>query len=228
MAVIVPLAWHRRHNDVAHVLGLEVRVALEFVPRVVKGELCDLVNLVAALEQAAGGLMPEVMEMQILDAEDAACTGERRADALGIKRKDVLGPARLAFYDCPGLWGVLEAAVIAFLVPRMFRIPHQAGPADFVVVDPFQTRDFRLSSRRGDGEVDDRQHGNIRAPVTRGEVLAQARKFLRCRTPRASWATSGRTGSSLTLHAARSTTPIQIRSFITVAGPAPSARRRRT
>ncbi len=36
---------------------------------------------------------------------------------------------------------------------------------------------------------------------------------------------SGTTGSSLTLFAARRTTPIQIRSLSTVAGPAPSARR---
>jgi hypothetical protein len=45
---------------------------------------------------------------------------------------------------------------------------------------------------------------------------------------RASCAIFGLTGSSLTFFAARSTTPIQIRSFMTVAGPAPSPRRPRT
>src|SRR5580698_4471353 len=129
--------------------------------------------------------MPEVMEVQVLDAEDAARSGERRTDALGIKREDVLGLARLPFYDCPGLRRVLEAAVIAFLVPRMLRIPHQAGPTDFVVVRPFQAGDFRLSPRRGDGEVHNRHHGNIRASVTRGEVVAQPREFQRRRPPRA-------------------------------------------
>jgi hypothetical protein len=129
--------------------------------------------------------MPEVMEVQILDAEDAARSGKRRTDALGIKREDVLGLARLSFDDCPGLGGVLEAAVIAFLVPRMLRIPNQAGPTAFVVVRPFQAGDLRLSPRRGDGEVHDRQHGDIRASVARGEVVAQPREFLRRRPPRA-------------------------------------------
>lgn len=170
------LAWH---SDLAHVLGLEIRVALEFVPRVVKGELCHLVNLVAALEQAAGGLMPEVMEVQILDAQDTACTGKSGTDALGVVGEDVFACARLPFYDRPGLGGVLEPPVIAFLVPRMLRIPHDPGPTDFVVVDPFKTRDLRLSPRRGDGEVHDRQHGNLRASVTRGEVVAQPRALAR-------------------------------------------------
>jgi hypothetical protein len=134
---------------------------------------------------AAGGLMPEVMEVQILDAEDAARSGECSTDALSIKGKDVLGLSRLSVYDCPGLWRVLEASVIAFLVPRMLRIPHQAGPTDLVVVDPFEAGDFGLSPRRSGGEVHDGHHGEVRPLVTRDEVVAQLREFLRRRSPRA-------------------------------------------
>ena len=36
-----------------------------------------------------------------------------------------------------------------------------------------------LSPRRGNGEVHDRHHGNNRASVTRREVVAQPREFLR-------------------------------------------------
>ena len=73
--------------------------------------------------------MPEVMEVQILDAEDAARSGERRTDALGIKGEEVLGLARPVVLRL-SLGGVLEAAVVAFLVTRMLGIDLMAffGP----------------------------------------------------------------------------------------------------
>jgi len=46
-----------RPRELADILGLEIRVALELVPRVVERELRDLVDLIAALEQATGGLV---------------------------------------------------------------------------------------------------------------------------------------------------------------------------
>jgi hypothetical protein len=98
-------------------------------------ELRDLMNLIAALEQVAGGLVPQIVKAQVLDAEDLAGARERRADALGVVGKDVFACPRLA------------------------------------------------------------------------------------------WTISGRMGSSLTLLAALRTTPSQIRSLTTVAGPVPAARR---
>jgi hypothetical protein len=43
-------ALGRRRHEVADILGHEIRVALELIPRVVERELRDLVDLVAALE----------------------------------------------------------------------------------------------------------------------------------------------------------------------------------
>ena len=48
----------------------------------------------------------------------------------------------------------------------------------FVVVAPFQSADFRLPSRGGNGEIHDGLHGDLRAPVTPLEVLAQPRELV--------------------------------------------------
>jgi len=50
----------------------------------VEGELGDLVDLVTPLEQPAGRFVPQIVEAQILDAEQLARPGEGGANALGI------------------------------------------------------------------------------------------------------------------------------------------------
>ena len=80
-----------------------------------KRELRDLVDLVAALEEPAGGLVAEIMEVQILDPQDVARAGERRTDALGSYGKMYSTVRGVGLHDRPGPRGVLEAAVIAFL-----------------------------------------------------------------------------------------------------------------
>ena len=76
-----------RRYELADILGLEVRVALELVPRVVERELRDLVDLVAAFEQATRGLVPQVVEAKVLDPMDMARAREGRADASWIVGK---------------------------------------------------------------------------------------------------------------------------------------------
>lgn len=70
-----------RRHELADILGLEIRVALELVPRVVERELCDLVDLIAAFEQATGGFVPQVVEAKVLNAQDMARAREGRTDA---------------------------------------------------------------------------------------------------------------------------------------------------
>ncbi len=131
--------------------------------------------------------------------------------------------------------------MISILAGWMFRVPHQAGSRRLIVIPPFQSANFRLSSPRGDGEFYDRLHRDLRAPVAALEVLAQPGKLVGGRSPRAfpgladqpQLAAGGLcllddlgTHRKLpdTLGALR-TTPIQMRSLMTVAGPAPCARR---
>jgi hypothetical protein len=49
-------------RDLAHILRPEIRVALELVPGLMERELGDLVYLVAALEQSAGGFVSQIVE----------------------------------------------------------------------------------------------------------------------------------------------------------------------
>src|ERR1700719_4494692 len=88
-----------RRHELADILGLEIRVALELVPRVVERELRDLVDLVAALEQAAGGLVAQVVKTQVLDSQDVARAGEGRTDASGLVGEDVCAASGLSLHD---------------------------------------------------------------------------------------------------------------------------------
>lgn len=90
-----------RRHELADILGLEIRVALELVPRVVERELRDLVDLVAALEQAAGGLVAQVVKTQVLDPQDLTRAGEGRPDASRLVREDVCAASGLSLYDRP-------------------------------------------------------------------------------------------------------------------------------
>ena len=127
-----------RRHELADILGFEIRVALELVPRVVERELCDLVDLVAALEQAAGGLVAQVVKTQVLDPKYLARAGEGRPDASRLVGEDVCAASGLRFHERPGLRRVLESTVIAFLRGRVFGVPHDPGTGSLVVVPPSQ------------------------------------------------------------------------------------------
>jgi len=135
----------------------------------------------------------------------------------------------LGLDDCPGLGGVAEATVVAFPCGGVLRVAHNASTSLGIIVQPFQPADLRLASGRGDREVNDRAHRDPGAPVAALSKCCRSRassspvgRRLRLRalpmclsSPqalRASCAICGRTGVSLTFFAARSTTPIQIRS----------------
>src|SRR5450631_2794103 len=92
---------HTGRRDFAHILRSEICVALELVPGLVQRELRDLVNLLAALEQAAGGFVPQIVETQILDPEHVAGACEGGAYALRVIREDVLARLRLRLDDRP-------------------------------------------------------------------------------------------------------------------------------
>ena len=51
-------------------------------------ELRDLVDLVAALKQPAGGLVTKVMEMQVIDPQDVARASKGSPDASRIVGED--------------------------------------------------------------------------------------------------------------------------------------------
>ena len=58
-------------------------------------ELGDFMYLIAAFEQATGGFVPQIMESQIVNSQQAAGPRERGADALGVVGEDVLARLRL-------------------------------------------------------------------------------------------------------------------------------------
>ena len=65
------------------------------------------------------------METQVLDAPDAKdVTGSREGcgDTLRIPGEDIFTRLRLALDDLPGFSRKLKAAMITFLVPRMFGV----------------------------------------------------------------------------------------------------------
>ena len=148
-----------RRHELAEILGLEIRVTLELVPRVVERELRHLVDLVAALEQAAGGLVTQVVKTQVLDPQDVARAGEGRPDASRLVGEDVCTASGLSLHDRPGLWRVLESSMIAFLCGRVFGVPYDAGPGSLVVVPPFQPADLRLAPGGGEGKLQDASIG---------------------------------------------------------------------
>jgi CubicO group peptidase (beta-lactamase class C family) len=85
------------------------------------------VDLIAALEEATGRLMPQVMESKVCDPQYLTRARERRADASGIVGEDEFGVRGLPFDDRPSFRRVFESAVIAFLVGGMFRVAHDAA-----------------------------------------------------------------------------------------------------
>src|SRR5690349_5494424 len=105
-------------------------------------ELGNFMDLVATLEQAAGGFVPQIMETQILNSQEVAGSRERGADALGVVRKNMLTCLRLCLDERPGLGSVFEAPMIPFLAGRMLRVPDQSGSLVLVVVAPFEPADF--------------------------------------------------------------------------------------
>jgi hypothetical protein len=76
------IEWLAFRGDIADVLRTKIRVALELIPRLVQRELSHFVDLIAALESSARGLMPKVMEAKIGDSQNFArtreCCAERR------------------------------------------------------------------------------------------------------------------------------------------------------
>lgn len=207
-------------------------------------ELRDLVNLITALEQTAGGFVPQVVETQILDPERVARACEGRSYALGVIREDVLARLRLCLDDRPRLRRVFETPVIAVPVGRVLGVANNASACCRIVVVPFQPTDLSLASSGADWnsmtgsmQIVDRLSRRAKYSRRRESSSGVGRRARLRALPirrssrhalRACCTTSGRTGSSLTLRAALSTTAIQIRSFATVAAPVPSARRERT
>jgi len=101
---VIAGGWaHAGRRDLAHILRPEIRVALKLVPGLMERELRDLVNLIATLEQAAGGFVPQIVETQILDPEHVAGAREGGPHALGVIREDVLCGLRLCLDDRPRL-----------------------------------------------------------------------------------------------------------------------------
>jgi hypothetical protein len=146
-------------------------------------ELGDFMDLVATLEQSAGRLVPQVMETQILDSQQVAGPRERSTDALGVKGEYEFARLGLCGHKRPGLGRVFEPPVVPILVCRVLGVPDHAGPGGLVVVAPLQAADLGLSPGRGDGEIHNDLHGDLRAPVAPLEVLAQPGKFVVGRSP---------------------------------------------
>ena len=100
-------------------------------------ELGDLMDLIPPFEQAACGFMPQVMEMQILNAQYVAGSCEGCGDASRVIGEDVApvaGP-RLSLNNFPSLSRVLESSVVALFVSGQAVVEHVAGWASWLMAD---------------------------------------------------------------------------------------------
>ena len=174
---------HTGLRNFAHILRPEIRVALELVPGLMERELRDLVNLIASLEQTAGGFVPHVVETQILDPEHVAGAGEGGTYALRVIREDVLARLRLCLDDRPRLRRVFESPVIAVLVGRVLGVANNASACCGIVVVPFEPADLGLASSGADREFHDGKHADSRALIPMRKILAQPCEFIRRRPP---------------------------------------------
>jgi hypothetical protein len=89
--------------------------------------LRDLVDLIAALEETTGCLVPQVVEPKVDDPQYLTRARERCADASWIVGEDEVAMPGLPIDNRPSFRGVFESAVIAFLVRRMFCVAHDAA-----------------------------------------------------------------------------------------------------
>lgn len=103
----------------------QVGVARQLVPRIMKRKLRHLMDLVSAFKEPARGLVPQVMEMEVINSQNVTCARERRADAVRVKGEDEPLALRLLLHDLPGIGGVLKTPMIALLGRRVFRITHE-------------------------------------------------------------------------------------------------------
>lgn len=196
-------------------------------------ELRDFVNLVAALEQAAGGLMAQVVETKIWNTEHRAGPSEGSTDTSFAEREYGVAVSGLALDDLPGFHRVLEPSVVAFSGCRVLGIPHQPGARLHVVVAPSNSADLRLASCRVNGKPHDVAHRQLRSVVASTKELIQCGQLVRGRSAGSSTRLSGQTQLAtgvpgfldiFRVHRQSTDTPIHTRSFATVAGPVPSAR----
>jgi hypothetical protein len=150
----------------------------------------------------------------------------RSFDSLGVTGKYVFARAGLRREESPGLRRVFEAPMVAFFLGWVLGVADQPRPALLVVVTPFEPTNFRLAPGGVKGKLHDPLHRNAGTLITARKVVAPLAEFpcvgrrVRLRAfpvrrssrhaSRASWTISGRTGSALTLLAARSTTPVQV------------------
>jgi hypothetical protein len=86
----------------------------------VQRELCDLVNLIAALEQSAGRFAWKIMKAKVCDPEQLRSSGKCSADAFRVVGIDVFALLRLFLNNRPGVGRVFEAAVVPSLLVGCF------------------------------------------------------------------------------------------------------------
>lgn len=123
-------------------------------------ELRHLMNLASALEQAAGGFVPQIVEAQIRNAEQLAGPRERGVDALGVVREDVLVCPGLGGDDGPGLGGVFEPPMVPVLAGRVLGVPARTMPV----------RVARSLSRHSRRQISDSRPGGHPNSPTCGRV----------------------------------------------------------
>jgi hypothetical protein len=163
------------------VFRAQVGVALKLVPGIVERKLRHLVDLISPFKQSARGLVPQVMEMEVINPEDVTGTRERGPDTIRVKGEDELLALCLVLHDFPGLGRILETPVIAFLGRRVLRIAHQPRPMLGIVVSPFEPADFRLPSRRMQRKLHDFEHGYLGSWIAPREELPQLLQLLGAR-----------------------------------------------
>jgi len=86
---------------------------------------------------------------------------------------------------CRNEWVRGEPAVVPIFGDRVLGVPDHAGSCGFVVVAPLEAADLGLSTRRGNREIHNGLHGDLRTAVTPREALAQSGELVGGGSPRA-------------------------------------------
>lgn len=162
----------------------QLRVALQHLPVLVAGDERDLLDGKARFEQAAGGFVAEVMEVQVFDAECLACSLKRRSRRLGIVRKaawTIEAQGALVLQQLPGVeTGGGEqgnALVVAVFLAGILAIRDEDRARALIQGVPLDAEDLINAHGGRDRELDHPRHRH-RVAVIGVEVRVQLGELL--------------------------------------------------
>lgn len=125
----------------------DVRVPLQALPTAMPAYADHSGDAPAQFKKPRYALMPQVVEMQIVNPQHLARPRECRPYRVGAVRENGSAGAWLALDDSHGFWWHIHPLVVPLFIAGVLHVPHQHAPAFGVQVCPLDARDFLLSPR---------------------------------------------------------------------------------